>query len=46
MQSFLAAFLPILALMLTPIFLILIGWVVGATRDVLAPRSRSSARQR
>ncbi|NGN94776.1 hypothetical protein G5C66_18795 [Nocardioides sp. KC13] len=46
MQSFLAAFLPILALMLTPVFLILIGWVVGAARDVLASRGRSPARER
>jgi hypothetical protein len=46
MQSFLAAFLPVLALMLTPFFIILMSWAVGVTRDAFAPRRPSSARER
>lgn len=46
MQSFLAAFLPILALMLSPFLIILISWAVGVTTDAFAPRRPSSARER
>jgi hypothetical protein len=46
MQSFLVAFLPLFALMLSPLLIILLAWAVGTAKDAIVGRSPLLARER